>query len=74
MRLKSVESFNEALAIREQARGTKPFREGSAMAQLAEKVFLTHMEIIRLKYPISLQKMRTEQVGIVLQKPRINIL
>ena len=63
MRLNSVESFNESLAISEHARGKKAFREGSALAQLAEKVFLNQMEIIRLKYPVSLQRMRSEQSG-----------
>ena len=63
VRLKSVESFNEALAISEHARGKKPFREGSALNQLAEKVFLQQMEVIRLKYPTSLQRIRSEQSG-----------
>jgi hypothetical protein len=61
-----VQSFNESLAISEHARGKKTFREGSALAQLAEKVFLSQMEIIRLKYPVSLQKMRSEQSGMIL--------
>ena len=47
MRLKTVESFNEALAISENARGKTTFREGSALAQAAEKIFLSQMEIIR---------------------------
>ena len=63
MRLKTVESFNEALAISEHARGKTTFREGSALAQAAEKVFLSQMEIIRLKYPVTLEKLRSEQFG-----------
>ena len=63
MRLKTVESFNEALAISEHARGKTKFREGSALAQIAEKVFLSQMEIIRLKYPGTLEKLRSEQLG-----------
>ena len=63
LRLKSVESFNEAIAISERAQGKKPFREGSALSLIAEKVFLQQMEIIRLKYPLSLQRMRAEQSG-----------
>ena len=63
MRLKTVESFNEALAISEHARGKTTFREGSALAQIAEKVFLSQMEVIRLKYPGTLEKLRSEQFG-----------
>ena len=63
MRLKTVESFNEALAISEQARGKTTFKEGSALAQIAEKVFLSQMEIIRLKYPRTLEKLRSDQLG-----------
>ena len=33
------------------------------MAQRAEKVFMTHMEIIRLKYPGSLNRLRSENRG-----------
>ena len=72
VRLKSVESFNESMEISEHARGKKPFREGSALAQLAEKVFISQMEIIRLKYPATLQRMRSEQSGISVIIPRIN--
>ena len=63
MRLKTVESFNEALAISEHARGKATFQEGSALAQIAEKVFLSQMEIIRLKYPDTLEKLRSDQFG-----------
>ena len=70
VRLKSVESFNEALAISEHARGKKPFREGSALNQLAEKVFLQQMEVIRLKYPTSLQRIRSEQSGTLYKTSR----
>ena len=51
------------MAISEHARGKTTFREGSALAQIAEKVFLSQMEIIRLKYPNTLEKLRSDQFG-----------
>lgn len=35
-------------------------QEGSVMAARAEKIFLSHMEIIRLKYPRSLARLQAE--------------
>ena len=63
VRLESVESFNEALAISEHAQGKKPFGEGSALNQLAEKLFRQQMEVLRLKSPTSLHRIRSEQSG-----------
>ena len=53
-RLQTVESFNESFTIRE----TKIhcFKEGSSMARAAERIHQTNMEIIRLKYPQSLNR------------------
>ena len=71
-RLTTTESFNEAFTIVE---GNRPqaFKEGSLIAARAEKVFkfqfffhfqfkvfLTHMEIIRVKYPNSLHKLHKD--------------
>ena len=57
-RLRTTESLNEALAIKESK--CHAFKEGSVLAERAEKVFLSHMEIIRLKYPGSLARLRNE--------------
>ena len=72
-RLTTTESFNEAFTIIEESR-PHAFKEGSLLAAKAEKVFLllfaslyfqsqvflTHMEIIRVKYPNSLHKLQKE--------------
>ena len=55
VRLKSVETLNESMTVKETKR---PFEKGSALAEKAEKIFLNHMEIMRLKYPVSLQSMK----------------
>ena len=56
-RLKCVGSFNESFSIKE----TKPhsFKPGSALAAAAEKIHLTNMEMIRLKYPVTLRRLDT---------------
>jgi len=58
-RLTTTESFNEAFTIIEESR-PHAFKEGSLLAARAEKVFLTHMEIIRVKYPNSLHRLHKE--------------
>jgi len=58
-RLTTTESFNEAFTIVEESR-PHAFKKGSLLAARAEKVFLTHMEIIRVKYPNSLHKLHKE--------------
>lgn len=58
-RLTKIESFNESIGISEDANEVGVGKMSSNIAALAEKVFLTHMEIIRLKYPGTLHKMRS---------------
>ena len=70
-RLRTIESFNESASIKEAKihafkvtpwfvnNTYKSAQEGSALAAAAEKIHQTQMEIIRLKYPVSLA--RSEQ-------------
>ncbi len=59
-RLRKTESFNEAVSIPSAVSKSKAkFRGSPLLAERAEKVFMTHMEIIRLKYPVSLHRLQT---------------
>ena len=56
-RLNMTESFCESMTIQNLVKGHKC---KGAIAEKAEKIFLTHMEIIRLKYPMTLQKLHQD--------------
>ena len=56
-RLNMTESFSESMTIQNLVKGHKC---KGAIAKKAEKIFLTHMEIIRLKYPMTLQKLHQD--------------
>ena len=56
-RLNVTESFSESMTIQNLVKGHKC---KGAIAEKAEKIFLTHMEIIRLKYPMTLQKLHQD--------------
>ena len=58
-RLNITESYNESMAIQNFVKGHKC---KGVIAERAEKVFLTHMEIIRLKYPGTLQKLHEDSL------------
>ncbi len=57
-RLRKTESYNESAGIMSSVNPSK-FKGSPLLAERAEKVFLTHMEIIRLKYPISLHRLQS---------------
>ena len=58
-RLTSTESFHETINIQNLVNGN---RCKGSIAEKAEKVFLTHMEIIRLKYPGTLENLHNQTV------------
>ncbi len=78
LRLSNTQSFNENVSIKKLVNGR---RCSGIVAERAEKVFLTHMEIIRLKYPGTLANLQNqgrtgsnERFGICIKAQRDIIL
>ena len=61
-RLTTTESFNESFTIQ---KIVNKGRCQGLIAERAEKVFMTHMELIRLKYPQTLHNLQSNGVSII---------
>ena len=61
-RLTTTESFNESFTIQ---KIVNKGRCQGLIAERAEKVFMTHMELIRLKYPQTLHNLQSNGVSFI---------